>query len=74
MVIIYAWAGCGMEIDLISRLPLARFCMLLLLSKISSMQRRGWRRDGVRLKAGGALPWCIECLPDCLSVRSLDRM
>lgn len=70
----YAWAGCGIEIDLISCLPVALFCMFVLLSKISSMHRLGCLRDGVRLNMGGALPCSIICLVDCLSVRSLWQM
>lgn len=57
--------------DLISCLLAARFCVLFRLSKISSKQRRGWRRDGVRLKIGGGLPCTIASLTACFSVRPL---
>lgn len=57
--------------DFISCLLLDRFWLLFLLSKISSMQRRGWRRDGVRLNTGGALPCTIASRTACFSVRPL---
>lgn len=72
--IIYTWAGCGMEIDFISCFVAIRFWVLLLLSIISSMHRLGWRRDGVRLNAGGALPCVIASRTACFSVRPLNRI
>lgn len=69
----YAWAGCGMDTDFISCLlndvlPLAS---MNLLSMSSSMQRLGWRRDGVRLNAGGVRLWFIASRIACFSVRPL---
>lgn len=58
--------------DFISCFPaVCHLCALFLLSKISSMHRRGCRRDGVRLNTGGALPCPIASRTTCFSVRPL---